>query len=384
MTLGRLAAELQHHLAPDDPLRAYADLLATPGLGGSFRGYLTGTIDLVCRWRAEDGRWRFALADYKTNRLPDYGQAAMLAEMQDKHYLLQALIYLVALHRHLRARLPGYDADRDLAGAAYLFVRGMTPDADRGRRRDGVATVQRAARRDERSVRRMSALPPADPFAARRPRRAPAALEPFAQAGIVASADAHVAAMLARLAGGVDEATLLAAALAVRAPRTGHTCVDLATIASRATGDEEVPADPATLPWPDPATWVTAVGAGPLATGEGPLVLEGSLLYLDRYWRDEGQIAADLRALLAAAPPAVDEAVLAAGLERLFRDGAPARRRGSGGAPPSRHPRRRSRDRQDDHRRALRGAARRAGARRRAGRCRTSASPRRQARPRPV
>ena len=116
----------------------------------------------------------------------------------------------------------------------------------------------------------------------------------------------------------MDEATLLAAALAVRAPRTGHTCVDLATIASRAMGDEEVPADPATLPWPDPAAWVTAVGAGPLATGEGPLVLEGSLLYLDRYWRDEGQIAADLRALLAAAPPAVDEVVLAAGLERLF------------------------------------------------------------------
>ena len=139
VTLGRLAAELQHHLAPDDPLREYADLLATPGIGGSFRGYLTGTIDLVCRWRAENGRWRFALADYKTNRLPDYGQAAMLAEMQDKHYVLQALIYLVALHRHLRARLPGYDADRDLAGAAYLFVRGMSPDADPG---DGVVAWQ--------------------------------------------------------------------------------------------------------------------------------------------------------------------------------------------------------------------------------------------------
>jgi exodeoxyribonuclease V beta subunit len=139
VTLGRLAAELQNHLAPDDPLREYADLLATPGIGGSFRGYLTGTIDLVCRWRAENGRWRFALADYKTNRLPDYGQAAMLAEMQDKHYVLQALIYLIALHRHLRARLPGYDADRDLAGAAYLFVRGMSPDADPG---DGVVAWQ--------------------------------------------------------------------------------------------------------------------------------------------------------------------------------------------------------------------------------------------------
>jgi exodeoxyribonuclease V alpha subunit len=166
----------------------------------------------------------------------------------------------------------------------------------------------------------MSAMPPADPFAARRPRRAPAALEAFAQAGIVASADAHVAALLARLAGGVDEATLLAAALAVRAPRTGHTCVDLATIASRAVGDDEVAVDPATLPWPDPAAWLTALGASPL-TGDGaPLVLEGSLLYLDRYWRDERQVAADLGALLAAAQPAVDAAVLADGLDRLFRE----------------------------------------------------------------
>jgi exodeoxyribonuclease V beta subunit len=132
VTLGRIATVLQEQLADDDPVRPYADLLATPGLDAPFRGYLTGSIDLVCRWGAEDGRWRFALADYKTNRLPDYAQVTMLAEMQDKHYLLQALIYLVALHRHLRARLTGYDADRDLAGAAYLFVRGVGAGTDPG------------------------------------------------------------------------------------------------------------------------------------------------------------------------------------------------------------------------------------------------------------
>jgi len=135
VTLGRLAAVLQEHLGPDDPLRPYADVLATPGLGWSFRGFLTGSIDLVCRWRGGDDRWRFALLDYKTNRLASYGQPAMLAEMHDKHYVLQALIYLVALHRHLRARLSGYDADHDLAGAAYLFVRGTRPGAEPG---DGV------------------------------------------------------------------------------------------------------------------------------------------------------------------------------------------------------------------------------------------------------
>ena len=34
--------------------------------------------------------------------------------------------FWVALHRYLRGRLPGYDADRHLTGVFYLFLRGMT------------------------------------------------------------------------------------------------------------------------------------------------------------------------------------------------------------------------------------------------------------------
>jgi exodeoxyribonuclease V beta subunit len=127
VTLGRLAAALHEHLAEGDPVRAYADVLAQPGLGPPFRGFLTGSIDLVARWE-HDGVRRYALYDYKTNRLPSYEPSALHAEMAEAHYWLQALIYLVALHRHLRAREPGYDADRQLAGAAYLFLRGM-PEA---------------------------------------------------------------------------------------------------------------------------------------------------------------------------------------------------------------------------------------------------------------
>jgi exodeoxyribonuclease V beta subunit len=89
-------------------------------------------VDLVVRVNGE--RPRFAVLDYKTNWLgePDevltvagYRPSAIAAEMQRHHYALQALLYLVALHRYLRWRVPDYDPDRDLAGAVYLFVRGM-------------------------------------------------------------------------------------------------------------------------------------------------------------------------------------------------------------------------------------------------------------------
>ena len=57
---------------------------------------------------------------------------ALAESMQRAHYPLQALLYLVALHRYLRWRLPGYARERHLGGVLYLFLRGMTggPAAD--------------------------------------------------------------------------------------------------------------------------------------------------------------------------------------------------------------------------------------------------------------
>jgi exodeoxyribonuclease V beta subunit len=49
----------------------------------------------------------------------------MSQAMMGSHYVLQALIYQVALHRFLRWRMAGYDPDKHLGGIAYLFVRGM-------------------------------------------------------------------------------------------------------------------------------------------------------------------------------------------------------------------------------------------------------------------
>ena len=45
--------------------------------------------------------------------------------MRHHHYPLQAHLYLVALHRHLQWRLPGYVPERHLGGYVYVFLRGM-------------------------------------------------------------------------------------------------------------------------------------------------------------------------------------------------------------------------------------------------------------------
>jgi exodeoxyribonuclease V beta subunit len=44
--------------------------------------------------------------------------------MAVNHYPLQAHLYLVALHRYLRWRLPGYEPERHLGGYVYVFLRG--------------------------------------------------------------------------------------------------------------------------------------------------------------------------------------------------------------------------------------------------------------------
>jgi exodeoxyribonuclease V beta subunit len=86
-------------------------------------GMLKGFIDLVFE---HDGR--YYVADYKSNWLgPDdaaYTPARMRAQILHSRYELQYVLYLFALHRLLKVRLPDYDYDRDVGGAVYLFLRG--------------------------------------------------------------------------------------------------------------------------------------------------------------------------------------------------------------------------------------------------------------------
>ena len=173
-----------------------------------------------------------------------------------------------------------------------------------------------------------------DPFDVRRAHHAPGLLRAFNDAGVLTAADVHVALRLAAIGGETDDAVLLAAALAVRGPRLGHVHVDLSTIAATAAVERDEPVDLSALPWPSAAPWIERVGASDLVSvgddGEPanrPLRLVGGWLYLDRYWRDERQVAADLLALGERTPQDVREDVLQAGLARLFGGESDGRQR---------------------------------------------------------
>ena len=148
-----------------------------------------------------------------------------------------------------------------------------------------------------------------DPADARLARGATGLLADFNRAGVLTAADVHVATRVGELVGEDADDVRLAVALAVRAARQGSVCVDLATVGADPADDD--------LPWPGADGWLERVAASAYATGS-VVRAESGLLYLDRYWREEGQVRDDLLARLAMPPPSVDEARLAPSAERLF------------------------------------------------------------------
>lgn len=89
-----------------------------------FRGLITGIIDLVFEYQGQ-----YFIADYKSNflggQLTDYAPEALENAVYERRYDLQYWLYVLALHRYLRQRLPDYDPERHIGGIYYLFLRGM-------------------------------------------------------------------------------------------------------------------------------------------------------------------------------------------------------------------------------------------------------------------
>ncbi len=91
-------------------------------------GFLTGVVDLAFE---RDGRWY--VLDWKSNHLGYepalYERDALEREMFGSHYVLQYHLYITALHRFLRRRVPDYDYERCIGGAWYAFLRGIDGSA---------------------------------------------------------------------------------------------------------------------------------------------------------------------------------------------------------------------------------------------------------------
>jgi exodeoxyribonuclease V alpha subunit len=142
-------------------------------------------------------------------------------------------------------------------------------------------------------------------------------LRPWCDAGIVSRADLHIADRLATLAAlGPDQyEVVLAVALAARAPRNGHVCLDLRTVAASARAETDLFGPDLlasrnqlldSLPETSAAVeaWRTVIERSVLVAREGdtseealarPLVLHGHLLYLQRYRDYEAQVAEQVR-----------------------------------------------------------------------------------------
>jgi exodeoxyribonuclease V beta subunit len=101
------------------------DGAARPALEAEqLNGMLKGFMDLVFEHEG-----RYYVADYKSNWLganaAAYTEQKMRAQILRSRYDLQFVLYLLALHRLLKARQPDYDYDAHVGGAVYLFLRGL-------------------------------------------------------------------------------------------------------------------------------------------------------------------------------------------------------------------------------------------------------------------
>ncbi len=136
--------------------------------------------------------------------------------------------------------------------------------------------------------------------------RATGLLGTFSAAGVLHAADVHVAQRIGALCGEADEQVLLAVALAVRGVRMGSVTLRLREAAETVVVDRSDPEAvvEVDLPWPDADAWVEVVRGSVLVRvhrdggdQDGPvrpLVMWDDDVWLERYWRMEQLVAADL------------------------------------------------------------------------------------------
>ena len=124
MVAGAIADALAAWPSAEVPAH-YADAVRALSFA-PLHGFLTGSIDLVLRRAGQ-----VYVADYKSNRVGDtfasFAPDALADSMTEHHYVLQGLLYAVAVARWSRVRDPAWRYDTGFGRVLYLFVRGMTP-----------------------------------------------------------------------------------------------------------------------------------------------------------------------------------------------------------------------------------------------------------------
>ncbi len=120
----------------------YADKIMNLNINSS--GFLTGSIDQVFADNPDHQSAKWWVLDWKSNWIAstlsrgdvftcgpsNYSIKNMDEEMYNHHYPLQAHIYLLALHRFLKWRLPNYSPQKHLGGYIYVFLRGIPGNKD--------------------------------------------------------------------------------------------------------------------------------------------------------------------------------------------------------------------------------------------------------------
>ena len=302
---GDIADLLERRLGAGDPLAAYPERLPRARPDPRPAG-LPERLDRPRRAPSRRALRGHRLQEQPARRRPptafDYRPAALAAAMLRAHYPLQALLYLVALHRYLRWRLPGYDPDAAPRGRRLPLPAGDDRGRDADRRRRAVRGLLVAAARRPRAGAQRSARRGGGVIAAgRRPargehpaRRAPGPAAVRRGGGArrgrrPRGARPRAARGRGRRRGAAgSRARGAGAAARARLRRSRRRPGERRPLRRlRARGRSTCPGR-SRPPGPPPC------GRAPSWASDGPLRLEGSLLYLDRYWGQERAVAADL------------------------------------------------------------------------------------------
>ena len=146
--------------------------------------------------------------------------------------------------------------------------------------------------------------------------------ESLVKANTLSPLDLHFAKLMAGLSGKGTEELFLAAALASHYRGEGHICFDLSSMAGKKIQAE----DPDSPACPKLGKWLSSLKAEEVVGKPGeyrPLVLEGSRLYLYRYWDYEKKLIDSLKARTMNDPAEVNQGLLKEGLKRLFPKKSP-------------------------------------------------------------